>query len=899
LPAQPCPDENQLAELLEGTLEPAALEAAQAHLDECGACRRLLAELMGGGDRAPLLKAGATFGRYRVIELVGVGAMGVVYAAHDPQLDRRVALKLLRRENATAEEPPEAWLLREAQVLARLAHPNVVAVHEVSTFAGQLYVAMELVDGWTLAEWLRAAPRSRHDILAVFRQAGEGLAAAHAAGVVHRDFKPDNVLVGRDGRARVTDFGLARELQRPSTDAVPRLGMAGQIHTTARGLVGTPAYMAKEQLEGKKADARSDQFAFSVALYEALLGVRPFAGPSPEQLLEAIERRELRPPARGRRVPGALRRVLVRGLSPDPEQRYEDMKALLTALERAAAQPRKLALAAGAVALLGCAAAFALWQRADVGCDAKAAWGDLWSDAQRAKVRAAFGQSTGAGAAGELDRAFAEYRKQWMEAHEATCRVARTQGTTSEGALARLSCLLAGRREAEVIAGVLGSTKGLLPEAVLSVAGRLPSVAECREGRVRARPPRDQDPARRAFAEHLRAHLAEASTLRAIGRQRDALHLYEAVQKDAEASGEREMAARAITGVAQILGDTPRALELARTAAAAGIELGDDEVAIDAWGVLANDIGFLEGKSAEGRAWIDLALAAVRRLGGDDMREAGLLWTLATIEVLIEGKYDEARPHLERRRQLLKRALGPGYWSLQGPDGLEAMILALSERHEEALPMFRALVENNRKYLGPDSMQVALVLVNMTESLLALTRTKEALATIDQALAIYQRNGVAFAYLAYANRQKARGLRQANDFAGALALDRAARQALPEGDESQAAAYILRAEGMDLVGLKRFAEAVRPLERAIELLERSRAPAGEIGDAHLALASALWDSGGDRATALRMGETAAAEFEPGAKKYGGAYTVRFNDARAWLQAHGGGRLLAAPSPAGK
>ncbi|HEX8113371.1 MAG TPA: serine/threonine-protein kinase, partial [Kofleriaceae bacterium] len=233
---------------------------------------------------------GANLGRYRLERELGAGAMGVVHAAFDPDLERRIALKVLR--GATATTQARDRLLREARAMARLSHPNVVTVHEVGTAGGRDFVAMELIHGETLAEWLRAQPRPPAAILDAFLAAGRGLAAAHAAGIVHRDFKPHNVLRSRDGRIVVTDFGLAREAHgapAPALDATLPLGAeitAGGSSSPLAGLtvtgslLGTPAYMAPEQWSGGAVTPATDQFAFCVALWEALAGQRPYPGPT-------------------------------------------------------------------------------------------------------------------------------------------------------------------------------------------------------------------------------------------------------------------------------------------------------------------------------------------------------------------------------------------------------------------------------------------------------------------------------------------------------------------------------------------------------------------------------------------------------------------------------------------
>jgi predicted Ser/Thr protein kinase len=305
---------------------------------------------------------GATLGRYRLERELGAGAMGVVHAAFDPDLERRIALKVLR--SATAPREAKDRLMREARAMARLAHPNVVTVHEVGTAEGRDFVAMELIHGETLAEWLRSSQRPPAAIIDAFLAAGRGLAAAHAAGIVHRDFKPHNVLRSRDGRIVVTDFGLARDAAGelsaardatppvgPGTaDASPPISLAGLTITGT--VLGTPAYMAPEQWGGGAVTPATDQFAYCVALWEALAGERPYRGLSRDEL----QRQVACGPAAldASHIPRRLRSLLRRGLDPDPARRWPSMDALLVQLVRAQRGPRAT-LAVGA--LVGAAAA--------------------------------------------------------------------------------------------------------------------------------------------------------------------------------------------------------------------------------------------------------------------------------------------------------------------------------------------------------------------------------------------------------------------------------------------------------------------------------------------------------------------------------------------------------------
>ena len=371
-------DENSLAAFLSAALTPTERASAEAHLDQCPACAQLFADVVRllpsdkdattvltrstgnaslSDSCAPPPQAGERVGRFLLMDELGAGGMGVVYAAHDPQLDRRVALKILApAAGGTTGPASQARLLREAQAMARLSHPNVVPVYEAGTDQGRIFLVMEYVEGVSLRRWLTTGQRTEREILDVFIQAGRGLQAAHAAGLVHGDFKPENVMVGLDGRARVTDFGLARDLGTADTVEMGTESPKPDHVTRKSFLMGTPRYMAPEQYRREIVDSRADQFSFCVALFEALWREAPFAGATEDAVVLAkLTGRISEPPKVGASAT-SLRSVVTKGLSATANQRFERMEALLSALERArrarSLPARGLAVAA-AVALAG------------------------------------------------------------------------------------------------------------------------------------------------------------------------------------------------------------------------------------------------------------------------------------------------------------------------------------------------------------------------------------------------------------------------------------------------------------------------------------------------------------------------------------------------------------------
>jgi tetratricopeptide (TPR) repeat protein len=421
---------------------------------------------------------GDVIGRFIVLDVVGSGTMGVVYAAYDPRLDRKVALKLLHADNRQATSQRER-LMREAQAMARIDHPNVAKVHEVGTQGDDVYVAMEFAEAGTLRRWLEA-PRTQAEVIEMFAHAGHGLAAAHAAGLVHRDFKPENVLVTRHGVARVADFGLVGRLAE-GTGPTP----SHALDLTGTGLVGTPRYMAPEQLVDRVATERSDQFAFCVALYDAVYGEPPFTGDDLEELTRNVLAGELVIPASAT-VPAKVRHALVRGLASNPDARWPTMTALLA--ELAPATRRVVWPYAAAAAVVVAATGAVIWheQAALPPCAAIAAdrADAVWSAQARRAIHDRFvatGRTFADRASDQVGDALGGYRRRWGELAADACQAERDAGRPIPPLIVRRRACLDSRLDAlrGLVATLASEASTDLVDHADEVSRALPDLGSC------------------------------------------------------------------------------------------------------------------------------------------------------------------------------------------------------------------------------------------------------------------------------------------------------------------------------------------------------------------------------------------------------------------------------------
>ena len=465
---------------------------------------------------------GSAFGRYQIVGVLGEGGMGVVLEAHDPDLDRRVAIKLLHAPDRDATRAGGVRLLREARAMARLSHPNVITVFEVGTIDGADFVAMEFIDGASLDVWLSRGGRTWQEVLGAFVSAGRGLIAAHDAGLIHRDFKPANVLVARDGRVLVTDFGLARRVEEPA-ETPTRAGVSSDAtKLTATGAVlGTPAYMAPEQHRGETADERTDQFNFCVALYEGLYGTRPFAGGSLGELRVAVvSGRAAEPPVESA-VPPSVRRAVMRGLALHPRDRHRSLRSLLDTLTGGLERGRRRAVAAvvaGAVIVSSAVATYVAWpqpSQSSAECEQPAAlFDDAWSPARAAAVGAVFEAGDGAAIYAGFAASLDTYRRDWIGAYEGTCS---GRGAAGDEVFHRdIACLLGYRAHVRVFVDEFVQADAAMVEQALAATAELPDPAGCLgEGGSRSPPPVPDDPQLRA---QVRSYRTELATVLALQR---------------------------------------------------------------------------------------------------------------------------------------------------------------------------------------------------------------------------------------------------------------------------------------------------------------------------------------------------------------------------------------------
>jgi tetratricopeptide (TPR) repeat protein len=683
---------------------------------------------------------GTLIDRFVVLHELGRGAMGVVLAALDPDLERRVAVKLLRDEGGGDSTGARQRLVQEARAMAQVSHPNVVGVYQVGTFEDRVYVAMELVKGRTLRAWLGDRP-SVPRILEAFAAAGRGLATAHAAGIVHRDFKPDNVFVGDDDRVRVGDFGLAGRSARGTTrDGDPARSFTDfAITLTASGsIMGTPAYMSPEQFASSDVDARSDQFAFCVALFEALHGVRPFQADSLPELSARVTRGEMTLPPSPRGVPARVRRAILRGLSTDPAARHPDMNALVSEL---VARPRwRLPAALGTVALLGAGAVALASSPADPCASADAAASEIWPAERREAVHARFvasGRPHAEHTFEGIDRAFSEHRDAWARSRRDACEATRVHATQSDELFdRRVRCLDRRRAEADALSAALAQADPEAIDQAQQAVAQLPSIEGCDDtDALLAAVPAPEDPAMRERVDALEAKLDAARAQLDLGRYAEARTLAEPLLEAARATEHAPLVADAAHLTAQAiyragdLGAAEAPLYEALDAAARGRSI---EREAEVWMTLLYVVGYRLGRPDEGLGIERAARGAILRAGGGPRLHARLETNMGLV-LHRAGRYDEAKVRAEEGLRTFVQVHGEDHLDVASAAKNLANVLRELGDSEGALAQFRRALAIREAVLGPEHPAVA-------EALMAVgtvqqdTDPEGALASLERAL---------------------------------------------------------------------------------------------------------------------------------------------------------------------
>ncbi len=799
-------------------------------------------------DPAGPLRPGAVLDRYTVLGELGSGGMGVVYSAYDPDLDRRIALKILhhpvRPAGATAtltvggSDAQRSRLLREAQGLARLDHRNVVKIHDIGAHQDHFFLAMELVEGQTLRTWLEE-PRSWREVVDVMCDAGLGLAAVHEAGLVHRDVKPENIVIRHDGRVVVMDFGLARALEQTPAEPNPTGAGSNTVLasplTRAGQVIGTPAYIAPERFGGTD-DARADQFAFCVTLYEALHGLRPFAGDTIGELTRAASNGDIQPPPPGCTVPSWVQRIVVRGLAPDPADRFPSMTDLLARLGRDRRPRWRVVLAGAAVAAALVAVAGVVVQqhraREQLCAGADTRLGEIWNAARQKTIEASF-LATGAAYAPSAWRATQAavdaYAAQWRGMYHDACAATHFRGVQSHELLdVRMACLERGRRELDTALQMLESADAELVSGAVKAVYGLRRIAACGELEKLTRRS-SREPASRVRAEAAQRSLAEARALYDAGKLRASLSLAEAAADEAAAAGDPTTRAEALVlagGLHRRFADSARAERILLEAVVAAEGAADEQLRGKAYGQLHRMLVVTPTRSEEGARWGRLADATVE-IAGPNTELAAYLANLHGVVAWSRADYDGALRHFEETVEV-RRALFGGEHPLVG---VALSNVALIERTrgnlDAALSRYLPAVEIVERAYGPEHPDVALTLNSLGLAWLDDGRADEALASLERALAIFRKaHGESHPDVAQSTTNVAMALRALGRTDEALATSEVGLALSRDinGDRHPETARAQVELGLTQVAAGRDAEAMVTLRRALAATEAVHGP---------------------------------------------------------------------------
>ena len=871
-------------------------------------------------------------GQYTVLRPIGEGAMGQVFAAYDEGLDRKVAIKMLRSNMRRGAEAT-ARMLREAQALARLSHPNVVQVYEVGKADGQTFIAMEHIAGQDGRAWLSAKPRHWRETLAVFLQAGQGLAAAHRAGLVHRGFKPDNILIGVDGRVCVVDFGLAHSHEAGHdgslADGTQRPDLAGDVALTAANtILGTPAYMSPEQSRCQPTDARSDQYSFCVTLYEAFFGERPFSGRTVEEFRSGVVRGQMRALPPRSEVPNRSRRVLLRGLALDPGDRWPNMDSLLAALAMRPARRWALGLAGVLVtgATLGALAVGLPQAERCTRADARVA--GVWNQARQETVHAAIvgtGLPFAAHAAGRVAQILDGYAADWAAMSTEACQT-HQRGEQSDAVFdRRVRCLEHRRADLGAMVEVLQESSKKTVEKAVTAAASLPPMSECAD--VMALMDKPAPPAELLERiEETNAELGRSRANKSAGNNAIAYEHAERALIQAHAMDYRPLIAEALDEVADAEARAGRyddavthGNEAFQMALAGKQDALAAKIAIrQIWNVASRS------NYAVAENWALVARALLEREGFPPDDPKGIAFYINLGGLYARYKPQEAREAFTQALALAEKLALPD-WQSWAHGNLGSLLLEIGEPDAGRTHYERALVLDEFQH-GADHPVVISARSGVAQALEAVGEPALAEAEYRSALDVCLRsigpmafecgdlyNGLANLLTRNGRHAEARPAYERalqiseayfgpEDPAVALFLANLGYVLLELGEPAEAHPLLTRAVAMKekagasesvdsatyLLGLgraefdlKRPAVARPMLERVLALQERLEVAPGDLAETCFQLARVLWSAPEDRARAIELGRHAEAVLR-GVPHLWLSHTA----AVAWLEARG-------------
>jgi eukaryotic-like serine/threonine-protein kinase len=846
---------------LEGGLPDLRRAVVETHLESCVSCADLAtwaaADMVNNerekttGDARPegrafldQLSPGSKVGQYQILGMVGRGGMGEVYAAYHPDLDRRIALKVVYETGADTDER-RGRLLREARAIARLSHPNVVIVHDAGVVGDLVFIAMEFIEGETLDAWLRSAPRTWRQILDVFVAAGHGLAAAHAAKIIHRDFKPQNVMIAKDGSVRVMDFGLAR-LVHEDLERVPvGKGFDESAHrapatvTKTGALLGTPAYMAPEQFQRHPADELSDQFSFCVALHEALYGARPVLTHLQTDSYASVPMDDESRAPRRTSPPLWFRNIVQRGLSTDPAARWGSMEELSRALTRDPTAGRRIRLLIAGATIGIAAAAVSLartHQPATLLClggteRMAEVWETVPAGPRREAARQAFvatglddAADTWQRVAAQLDR----YASLWLRTYRDACEATHVRGEQSVEALdLRMACLNDSRGSLRALVKVLATARDrkTLDHAVDAV-NDLPGLDRCSD--LKRLSAAIEPPANTLISRQVESLHRQAATARAFydtGSDRIAVEQGRALVAQARALGYRPILAELLgmLGTFEIGDGLPEAERTQEEAIWLSLTTHQYEIAAEAAALLSAEVGYESHRPQEGERWARLAFALLDGMGGGSDRIRAWVLNSQSAMRLAEGRLAEGMALNDQAMALKSKSLPPNH-----PDIAQSLLTQGECLHAQgddagALRAATRAVDIFVRAYGPNGPSVGQALSNRGEYLMALGRLEEALTDFRDGLRKWE---------------------------------------LHMGPDHQFLGYPLTGMGEALLALKRPSAALAPLERALRIREAHEPNKTLIAQTRFALARALWTAETHRHRAEDLATLAQAEIDP-------------------------------------